>query len=81
MDLGFLPGDKIEKSMPSIGPLVDLIGIDEIGRLFAEERLEVVPLAYIRGRNFENSIILVNEAQNLDFDHIKLLIGRVGEKK
>jgi len=80
MDLGFLPGDKIEKSMPSIGPLVDLIGIDEISRLFAEERLEVVPLAYIRGRNFENSIILVNEAQNLDFDHIKLLIGRVGEK-
>ena len=41
--------------------------------------IEVVPLATMRGRNFDDAIILVNEAQNLDEDHIKLLIGRVGE--
>lgn len=36
-------------------------------------------MAFLRGRNFEDSIVIVNEAQNLDSDHIKLLLGRIGD--
>lgn len=80
MELGFLPGDTISKTAPMIGPLVDLIGIDEVNRLIEDDELEVIPMAYLRGRNFDDTIIIVNEAQNLDADHVKLLIGRVGER-
>lgn len=79
MELGFLPGSSFEKLTPMIGPLVDLMGIDEVIRLMQAEQLEIIPIAYMRGRNLDNTIILVNEAQNLDSNHIKLLIGRVGE--
>ena len=41
--------------------------------------LEIVPISIMRGRNFYNSIILVNEAQNLTEEHIKLLLGRCAE--
>lgn len=47
--------------------------------MIAKEELEIVPLAYIRGRSFQDSIIIVNEAQNLTEDHLKLLIARCGE--
>ena len=47
--------------------------------MITEERLEIVPMAYIRGRSFTESIIIVNEAQNLTEDHAKLLLARVGE--
>ena len=43
------------------------------------EQLEVVPMAYIRGRSFDDSIIIVNEAQNLTEEHVKLLIARCGK--
>lgn len=43
------------------------------------EELEIVPMQYIRGRSFQNSIVIVNEAQNLTEDHIKLLLARCGE--
>lgn len=42
-------------------------------------QLEIVPMNYIRGRSFKNTIIIVNEAQNLTEDHVKLLIARCGE--
>lgn len=73
-----LPGTSFEKTTPLIGPLIDLIGIDEVTRLLSNEQLEVIPLAYLRGRSFNNAIIIVNEAQNLNANHVKLLIGRVG---
>lgn len=63
---------------PMIGPLIDLIGIDAVTRMLEEETLEIVPLAFMRGRNFDDSIVIVNEAQNLNANHIKLLIGRIG---
>ena len=65
--------------MGQIGPLIDLIGIDMVQRMISEETLEVVPMGYIRGRSFTDSLIIINEAQNLTYDHVKLLLGRVGE--
>lgn len=79
MELGFLPGTDIEKVIPSIGPLIDLVGKDFVNQMIMKEELEIVPLAYIRGRSFKDSIIIVNEAQNLTEDHLKLLIARCGE--
>lgn len=69
----------LDKSIPSIGPLIDLIGIDFVNKLISKEELEIVPLAYIRGRSFLDTIVIVNEAQNLTEDHVKLLIGRCGK--
>lgn len=70
----------MEKIQPSIGPLIDLVGIDQVTRWLQEEKLEIVPVAYIRGRNFDNSIILVSEAENLTEEHIKLLLARCGKE-
>lgn len=71
--------DMIEKVTGQIGPLIDLIGIDHVHSYIQQDKLEVVPMNSIRGRSFQNSIILVNESQNLTEDHIKLLIARCGK--
>jgi phosphate starvation-inducible PhoH-like protein len=79
MDIGALPGELLEKVTGQIGPLVDLVGIDEVQEMIRREELEVVHMNSIRGRSFQDTIIIVNEAQNLTEDHIKLLIARCGE--
>lgn len=79
LEVGTLPGELLPKICGQIGPLIDLIGIDRIQDMLAKEQLEIVPLASIRGRSFQNSIIIINEAQNLSESHIKLLVSRVGE--
>lgn len=79
LDIGALPGDLMDKIIPLIGPLIDLVGIDQIQRWISEEKLEIVPVAYIRGRSFNDSILLVSEAENLTEEHIKLLLARCGE--
>lgn len=79
MNIGARPGDTVDKTLPQIGPLIDLVGIDQIYRWVSEEKLEIVPISDIRGRSFADSIVLVNEAQNLTEDHVKLLIARCGE--
>ena len=78
MEIGMLPGTSLDKTLPLVGPLLDIVGIDQIEQLISVDQLEIIPMAYLRGRNFDDSIIIVNEAQNLDSEHIKLLIGRVG---
>ena len=78
-EIGALPGSLYEKEIIFMGTLVDLLGEDQIIRLMEEDKIEVVPISIMRGRNFNNSIIIVNEAQNLTEEHIKLLIGRCGD--
>jgi phosphate starvation-inducible protein PhoH len=62
MEIGSLPGELLEKVTGQIGPLVDLVGIDEVHSMINREQLEVVPMNSIRGRSFQDSIIIVNEA-------------------
>lgn len=76
---GFEPGTPIEKELAFLGTIIDIMGEHYVLDAIQRGEIEVVPMAVMRGRNFDNAIILVNEAQNLDEDHIKLLIGRVGE--
>lgn len=79
IDIGALPGELLDKVAGQIGPLVDLVGIDKVQDMIMRNQLEVVNMGSIRGRSFQDSIIIINEAQNLTEDHVKLLIGRVGE--
>lgn len=77
-ELGTLPGTLLEKEMVYCSPLLNLMTTEELVALHTSNQLEVVPLSVIRGRNFDDSIVYVSEAQNLNTSHIKLLLGRVG---
>jgi len=80
MPLGALPNGVKDKLLPFIMPLVDCIGhMTGLEMLEKQEKIEYVHLGYIRGRNFSNSIVLVSESENLTKEHVKLLIGRIGE--
>lgn len=78
-ELGILPGDTIDKELVYMGPLLDLIGPEYTREYIRQGKIEVVPLSVMRGRSFENSIVIVNEAQNLTTEHVKLLVARCGE--
>lgn len=78
--LGALPGDAYEKLLPYLGPFCDHVGGAEGAKCLVEQgKLEVIPLAHLRGRSIRNSIIMSSEAENLTKEHIQLLIGRVDE--
>ena len=78
--IGFLPNGVEEKLGWTMAPLYDKIGGEEgILKLQDEGKFEMVPLLFIRGRSFENSIVYVTEAQNIDSSIAKVLLSRIGE--
>lgn len=79
-DIGALPGTADEKLAWTLAPLWDKVGGQEgIEFMMRSGTLESVPLLFIRGRSFENSIIYVTEGQNMTTEIAKLILGRVGE--
>jgi phosphate starvation-inducible PhoH-like protein len=80
--LGFLPGDLQEKVDPYLHPLLDalyeIMGHDTVSRLREKETIEVVPLAYMRGRTLHNSFIILDEAQNATRSQMKMFLTRMG---
>lgn len=79
--IGSLPGDSLEKIMPWLMPVADIMGgYEGLEELLDKDMIEAVPLGFIRGRSFQNSIIMCSEAENLTKEQIQLLIGRVGDK-
>jgi len=78
-EIGTLPGELFEKELIHLGSWIDLIGYERLKDYVEHNQIELVPISIARGRSFDNSIIIVNEAQNLTDKHIKLLIGRCGE--
>lgn len=79
-DIGFLPNGVEDKLAWTLGPVIDKVGGDlGLERLMKQDKFEMVPLLFIRGRSFENAIIYVTEAQNITSEIAKLLIGRIGE--
>lgn len=80
--LGFLPGDLQEKVDPYLRPLYDalydILGRDSSLRLKEKEVIEVVPLAYMRGRTLDNSFIILDEAQNTTKEQMKMFLTRLG---
>ena len=80
--LGFLPGDLQEKVDPYLRPLYDalyeILGQENAMRLKEKEVIEVVPLAYMRGRTLDNSFIILDEAQNTTREQMKMFLTRMG---
>jgi len=82
-NLGFLPGDLVQKINPYLRPLYDamelLLPFDTITRLEESRAIEVAPLAYMRGRNLSNCIVILDEAQNTTKEQMKMFLTRLGE--
>ncbi len=80
--LGFLPGDLQEKVDPYLRPLYDalfdILGRDNAAKLREKEVIEVVPLAYMRGRTLDNAFIILDEAQNTTREQMKMFLTRMG---
>ncbi|MEA4922061.1 MAG: PhoH family protein [Eubacteriaceae bacterium] len=80
--LGFLPGDLQEKVDPYLRPLYDalydVLGRESAMRLKEKEVIEIVPLAYMRGRTLDNSFIILDEAQNTTKEQMKMFLTRMG---
>ena len=81
-DIGYLPGDMHEKINPYIMPLFDALesqlGITKTGELIAAKKIEVLPLAYMRGRTLDNCFIIADEMQNTTPEQMKMLLTRIG---
>ena len=85
-DLGFLPGDLKEKMQPWLAPITDNFkhafkDKDQtyFDMLVQKGTIEVAPLSYIRGRTFNDAIVIVDEAQNATIHELKTIITRIGK--
>lgn len=80
---GFLPGDLNAKMEPWTRPLLDVLrefyNVTDIEYMLKEQIVEISPLAFMRGRTFKNSFIILDEAQNATPSQIKMLLTRIGE--
>jgi PhoH-like ATPase len=81
-ELGHLPGSEAEKMAPWAAGVTDALSAfcepSTIDHVLGEGLLEVLPLTHIRGRTFTNSIVIIEEAQNLERNHLLSTISRVG---
>ncbi|TWU28523.1 PhoH family protein [Bythopirellula polymerisocia] len=81
--LGFLPGDLQAKINPYLRPLLDALGDmmdrDQVQRYMDDDLIEVVPLAYMRGRTLNDAFIIMDEAQNTTVAQMKMFLTRMGE--
>jgi phosphate starvation-inducible PhoH-like protein len=81
-EIGFLPGDIKEKMDPWLAPIYHNLHIlydkEKIDKEIYEERIEILPFAFIRGRTFVNSYVIVDEAQNVTHSQMEAVLGRMG---
>lgn len=80
--LGFLPGDLVEKVLPYLRPIYDalyeMIGFKETQKLIQNDVIEVLPLAFMRGRTLNEAFIILDEAQNTTISQMKMFLTRMG---
>ena len=80
--LGYLPGDKDEKILPYVLPVLEemymYLGRDKVKKLRETEIIELCPLEYMRGRNFHHCFMILDEAQNATYEQIKMFLTRIG---
>lgn len=81
--LGFLPGDLQAKLNPYLRPLLDalneMLDYDQVKYLMEHDVIEVIPLAYMRGRTLNSAFIILDEAQNTTCAQMKMFLTRMGE--
>ena len=82
-EIGFLPGDLREKMDPWVQPiyqnmflLYDKVKVEE---LIKEGKIEIVPVSFMRGRTFVNSVVIVDEAQNVTHEQMEMIVTRIGK--
>jgi phosphate starvation-inducible protein PhoH and related proteins len=82
--LGFLPGSFQEKIHPYLIPILEEMKIyltsTLVKKYMSDGTIEIVPLEYMRGRNFHNCFMILDEAQNTTYEQIKMFITRIGQK-
>ena len=80
--IGFLPGDIREKMDPWLAPIYHnlymLYNKDKVGKEIEKGTIEIVPFAFMRGRTFVDSYVIVDEAQNVTHSQMETVIGRLG---
>jgi phosphate starvation-inducible PhoH-like protein len=80
--LGFLPGDFKEKIDPYLKPLYDaledMLPKDILRKYLDQQIIEILPLAYMRGRTLNNAFVILDEAQNSTFTQMKMFLTRLG---
>ena len=80
--LGFLPGDMLAKVNPYLRPLLDALGdildFEQVQRYIDKEVIEIIPLAYMRGRTLNNTFMILDEAQNTTITQMKMFLTRMG---
>jgi phosphate starvation-inducible PhoH-like protein len=80
--IGYLPGTAEEKLHPYLLPLLDEVNHFISGAQFSglktNNKIEIVPLGLMRGRNFHNAFIVADECQNASYDQLKMLLTRIG---
>ncbi|TYT79095.1 PhoH family protein [Treponema phagedenis] len=82
-NLGFLPGDLVQKINPYLRPLFDimetLLPADLLRSMEESNTVEVAPLAYMRGRTLHSAVVILDEAQNTTKEQMKMFLTRMGE--
>lgn len=80
--IGFLPGTLNEKVHPYMVPIIEemklYLGIETYNSMRTTNTIEICPLEYMRGRNFHNTFMILDEAQNATFEQIKMFMTRIG---
>lgn len=80
--LGFLPGDMLAKVNPFLRPLLDALGdildFDQVQRYLDKDVIEIIPLAFMRGRTLNNTFMILDEAQNSTITQMKMFLTRMG---
>ena len=82
-EIGFLPGDMREKMDPWVQPIYQnmylLYDKEKITKHIQDENIEIVPVSFMRGRTFVNSLIIVDEAQNVTHEQMEMISTRIGK--
>jgi phosphate starvation-inducible PhoH-like protein len=81
-EIGFLPGDLNQKMEPWMQPIYanfyQLYNKEKIDKIIKDEQVEIVPLAFMRGRTFLDAVVIVDEAQNCTNENMNMIISRLG---
>jgi phosphate starvation-inducible PhoH-like protein len=81
-NLGYLPGDMMEKMAPYLRPLFDCLtdrlGTKRMRQMMQEGEIEIAPVGFMRGRTLNNAFIVIDEAQNCTYAQMKMLLTRLG---
>lgn len=80
--IGFLPGDMLAKVNPFLRPLLDALGdiidFDQVQKYLDRDVIEIIPLAFMRGRTLNNTFMILDEAQNTTVTQMKMFLTRMG---